>query len=200
MEPAVRFAELGVATTYEAAGRSGLVQGAFLRVVPGARAAGWARTVQCAPADNLAVHQALAVAGPGEIVVVAAPQPCRVSLLGGLLATQARARGVAGILLDGPVRDVDEIAELGLPVWARGADAAGAGKLGPAQLDVPVLVGGVHVAPGDLVVLDGDGAAVVGADLVDEVLAAAEGRHARELGLLDRLEAGESTLDLLGLR
>jgi 4-hydroxy-4-methyl-2-oxoglutarate aldolase len=194
-----RFAELGVATTFEAAGREGLVAGALTRVVPGARAAGTARTAVCGANDNLAVHRVLDTVQAGDVVVVSAPEPWSAALVGELLALQARTRGAAALLLDGAVRDVDELVALGLPVWCRAVCAAGPAKDEPGALQVPVTVGGALIQPGDLVVLDGDGAVVVPGARRGVVLAAAEGRHAYELGLQERLMAGESTLAAMGL-
>lgn len=198
--PVARFAELGVATVYEAAGREGLVGGALVRVVPGARAAGPARTAVCGTNDNLAAHRVLDTVQPGDVVVLAAPEPWAAALVGELLVLQARTRGAVALLVDGAVRDVDELVALGLPVWARSVCAAGAAKDEPGELQVPVAVGGVWIEPGDLVVLDGDGAVVVPRPRCGDVLAAAEERHAHELGLRERLVAGESTLEAMGLR
>jgi 4-hydroxy-4-methyl-2-oxoglutarate aldolase len=197
---ASRFAELGVATTYEAAGRAGLVAGSLVRVVPGARVAGPARTALCGANDNLAAHRVLATVQPGDVVVLAAPEPWSAALVGDLLALQARTRGAAALLVDGAVRDVDELAALGLPVWARVVCAAGAAKDAPGDLQVPVIVGGIRIEPGDTVVLDGDGGVVVPRARRGEVLAAAEARHAYERDLQARLAAGGSTLDTMGLR
>jgi 4-hydroxy-4-methyl-2-oxoglutarate aldolase len=195
-----RFAELGVATIFEGAGSTGLVEGALLRVVPGSRAAGPARTALCGPADNLAVHRLWETLQPGEVAVLVPSEPRPVAVIGELMAVQARRRGAVAILVDGPVRDVDEIAALGFPVWARSVSAAGPGKDVRGELDVPVVVGGVTIEPGDVVVLDGDGAVVVPRARRDEVLAASEARFAKENEIRTRLEAGEVTLDLLGLR
>ncbi len=197
---AARFAELGVATTYEAAGREGLVGGAFVRIVPGARVAGPARIANCGANDNLAAHRVLDTVRAGEVVVLAAPAPWSAALVGELLVLQARTRGAAALLVDGAVRDVDELMALGLPVWARTVCAAGAAKDEPGALHVPVIVGGVRIEPGDLVVLDGDGVVVVARARRHDVLAAAEARHAFEADLRARLAAGESTLDAMGLR
>jgi 4-hydroxy-4-methyl-2-oxoglutarate aldolase len=123
-----------------------------------------------------------------------------VAVFGGLMAMQAKARGAEAILVDGPVRDVDELAELGVPVWARSIAAAGPAKQVPGVLAVPVEVGGVRIAPGDVVILDGDGVVVVPRASHRDILAAAEARHAKERDLIPRLAAGELTLDLLGLR
>ena len=156
--------ELAVATVYEAAGREGLIDVALHRIVPGSRAAGPARPVRCGQGDNLMVHAAIAHARPGDVLVLTMPEPAPVALVGDLLATQAQAQGVAAILVDGAVRDADELAELGLPIWARWIRVRGATQgRRRARSTSRSTVGGARIAAGDLVVLDGDGAAVVAA-------------------------------------
>ncbi|WP_283137989.1 RraA family protein [Rhizohabitans arisaemae] len=194
------LAELGVSTVYEAAGRRGLVDGPLIRVVPGSRVAGPARTVRCGQDDNLGVHLALDRIRPGEVLVATMPRSAPVALVGELLAVQAKARGAAGLLLDAAVRDLDELVALGLPVWARWVSPRGADKAVPGEPDVPVGIGGVTIAPGDVVVLDGDGAVAVPAGDVPVTLAASLARAEGERILLPRLAAGEATLDLLDLR
>jgi 4-hydroxy-4-methyl-2-oxoglutarate aldolase len=137
---------------------------------------------------------------PGDVLVLAMPEPTPVALVGDLLATQAKARGAAAILVDGAVRDVDELAELGLPIWSRFVRIRGAGKDVVGALDEPVTVGGQVIEPGDVVVLDGDGAAVVPHARVDEVLAAALERERREADKRAKLQAGALSYDLDGLR
>ncbi len=197
---ATAMAALGVATVYEASGREGLVDGELVQVVPGSRVAGPARTVLCGQNDNLGVHQALAHAATGEVLVVTMPQPTPVALVGDLLALQANVRGIAGMLIDAAVRDRHELAGLGLPVWARWIRAAGADKQLPGKLDTTVVVGGQRIAPGDYVVMDADGAVTVAKDHVADVVEAAQHRNHNEAAMRERLEAGELTLDLLGLR
>ncbi|MBX6341823.1 MAG: dimethylmenaquinone methyltransferase, partial [Thermomicrobiaceae bacterium] len=113
------LAELGVATVYEAAGRQGLVDIPLIRVTPGARACGPALTVLCGQGDNLMVHAAMERVQPGAVMVVTMPEPEPVALVGELLALQAQTRGAAALLVDAAVRDVDTLARMGLPVWAR---------------------------------------------------------------------------------
>jgi 4-hydroxy-4-methyl-2-oxoglutarate aldolase len=194
------LALLGVATVYEASGRTGLVDVPLTRVVPGSRAAGPARTVRCGAGDNLMVHAAMARTEPGEVLVLTLPEPEPVALVGELLATQAKARGAAGVLVDAAVRDVEELAELGLPVWARWVSARGATKDAVGTLDEPVAVGSASIEPGDAVVLDADGAVVVPRARVDEVLAASRERAERERVKRAKLEAGALSYDLDGLR
>jgi 4-hydroxy-4-methyl-2-oxoglutarate aldolase len=194
------LARLGSATVYEAAGREGIVDAPLHRIIPGSRAAGRARTALCGQDDNLMVHAAMASLEPGDVLVLAMPEPAPVALVGDLLATQAKARGAAAILVDGAVRDVDELVELGLPIWARYVRIRGAAKDVVGAIDESVTVGGQAIAPGDVVVLDGDGAAVVPQGRVEEVLAAAIERERREAGKRARLQAGELSYDLDGLR
>ena len=127
-------------------------------------------------------------------------EPAPVALVGELLATQAQARGVAGILVDGAVRDLDELAAIGLPIWARFVRAQGATKGEVGKLDVPVVVGGAEIRPGDLVVMDCDGAMALPSERVDEVLPLALERGRRERALRQRYAAGELSYDVNGLR
>lgn len=194
------LAALGVATVYEAAGRAGLVDAHLVQVVPGSRAAGPARTVRCGQDDNLMVHAAVAEAQPGEVLVLTMPEPAPVALVGDLLATQAKVRGVAGLLVDAAVRDVDELRVLGLPIWARYVRVRGAAKNVAGSIGEPVVVGGATIHQGDAVVLDGDGAVVVAQAELDDILAAARERAERERGKRAQLQAGALSYDLDGLR
>ncbi|HET6601667.1 MAG TPA: 4-carboxy-4-hydroxy-2-oxoadipate aldolase/oxaloacetate decarboxylase [Gaiella sp.] len=194
------LARLGVATVHEAQGKTGLVDLPLVQVVPGSRAAGRARTVLCANGDNLMVHAAVAHAEPGDVLVLTTPDPTPVALVGDLLATQALDQGVVAMLVDGAVRDVEELRELGLPIWARFVRAQGAAKDQVGELDVSVVVGGARIERGDVVVLDADGAVVVEAARVDDVLVAAREREAREHEVRARYAAGERSYDLNDLR
>ena len=122
------LARLGSATVYEGGGRGRFVDADFHQIVPGSRASGPARTVRCAQGDNLMVHAAMASLQPGEVLVLTLPEPRPVALLGDLLATQAQVHGAAGVLVDAAVRDAEELAEMGLPIWARWVRVRGATK------------------------------------------------------------------------
>ncbi len=194
------FARLGVATVHEAAGRTGIVDIPLTQVVPGSRVAGPARTALCAPGDNTMVHAAVAHANPGDILVLTSLEPAPVALVGELLATQAQTRGVAGILVDGAVRDLEELAAIGLPIWTRFVRAQGATKGEVGRLDVAVVVGGTEIRPGDLVVLDCDGAMALPSARVDAVLPLALEREEQERAMRQLYAAGELSYDLNGLR
>jgi 4-hydroxy-4-methyl-2-oxoglutarate aldolase len=195
-----QLARLGTATVYEGGGRRGLIDAPLIQVVPGSRAAGPARTVRCGQGDNLMVHAAMAMLQPGEVLVLTMPQPEPVALVGDLLATQAKVHGAAAILVDASVRDVEELAELGLPIWARYVRVRGADKKTVGELDVPVDVGGATIRPGDIVVLDADGGAVVERERVAATLAGALKREENERVKRAKLQGGALSYDLDGLR
>jgi 4-hydroxy-4-methyl-2-oxoglutarate aldolase len=194
------LADLGSATVYEAGGRGGYVDVDLIQILPGKSVAGPARTVLCGQDDNLMVHAAMAEVQPGEVLVLTMPEPRPVALVGDLLATQAKAHGAAAILVDASVRDVDELAELGLPIWARWVRVKGAGKDIPGSIGDPVSVGGATINHGDVLVLDADGVAVIEPDRVTEVLEASRQREQRERVKRLKLQAGELSYDLDGLR
>ncbi|HEU5489644.1 MAG TPA: 4-carboxy-4-hydroxy-2-oxoadipate aldolase/oxaloacetate decarboxylase [Gaiellaceae bacterium] len=194
------LARLGTATVHEAAGRARVVDVPLLQVVPGSRAAGAARTVRCGQDDNLMVHAAVAEAEPGEVLVLTMPEPRPVALVGELLATQAKVAGLAALLVDAAVRDLDELRAVGLPIWARYVRVTGAEKQAPGVIGEPVEVAGATIRQGDVVVLDADGAVVVERERIDEVLKAGLAREAREREKRAKLEAGERSYDLDGLR
>ena len=194
------LAQLGSATVYEAGGRGGFVDADLVQVIAGSRAAGPARTVRCAQDDNLMVHAAMAELQPGEVLVLCMPEPRPVALVGELLATQAQARGAAAILVDASVRDTEELVELGLPIWARWVRVQGAVKQTAGSIGQPVQVGGATIRPGDAVVLDADGVAVVEHERLEDVLAASRQRAEAELVKRARLAEGALSVDLDGLR
>ena len=192
------LARLGAATVYEASGRRGLVDLEFKQLVPGSRACGPARIARCGQDDNLAVHAVMASLQPGEVLVLSMPSPAPVALLGDLLATQAQVRGAAAVLVDAAVRDSEELARMGLPVWARWVRSRGATKTDVGELDVPVVVGGCEIRPGDLVVLDADGVTVVASERAEAVLEASLAREAKEADKRAKLQAGALSWELDG--
>ena len=160
---------------------------------------GPALTCACAPEDNLAMHAALFQAQPGAVLVCDGAGSKRCALFGELMATDAVNQGLAGLVVAGPVRDIADIGELGFPVWCSGTAPGQAAKAAVVSVGLPVVVGGVLVAPGDQVIADQDGVVVVPAadwpDLQTEVAAIA----AKEERTRARLAAGERLADINGL-
>ncbi len=194
------LAELGTATVYEASGREGLIDLDLHQLIPGSRAAGPARTVRCGQGDNLMVHAAMDRAQPGDVLVLTMPDPEPVALVGDLLVTQAKERGVAALLVDAAVRDTEDLRELGVPIWARWIRVRGATKTEVGAIDEPVEVGGATIRPGDTVVLDADGAVVIRQERMDEVLAASRARLEQEAVKREKLQSGQLSYDLDNLR
>jgi 4-hydroxy-4-methyl-2-oxoglutarate aldolase len=196
----VELARLGSATVYEAGGRRGYVDADLHQILPGSRVAGCARTVACGQDDNLMVHAVMAAVQPGEVIVLTMPEPRPVALVGDLLATQAKAQGAAGMLIDASVRDIEELVELELPIWARWIRVRGADKDVAGTIGEVVTVGGATIRQGDVLVLDADGVAVVEHERVDDVLSASLEREERERVKRAKLQGGALSYDLDGLR
>jgi len=194
------LADAGVATVYEAYGRRGLLDVDLFPVVPGRRVAGPARIALCGQNDNRAVHEVMAHVQPGEILVLTMPEAAPVALFGDLLATQALTAGAAGVLVNAAVRDCADLARMAMPIWSRWRRATGATKNSRGSVNVPVTIGGTEIAPGDVLVLDDDGAAAITASDMDSALVAVRERTAKEDGLRKRWAAGELSYDAYGMR
>lgn len=193
------LAEAGVATVHEAGGAV-LLDPVIRPIQEGSRIAGSAVTVSCAPGDNIMVHAAVEVIEPGDILVVATTSPSTHGMFGELLATSVMARGCAGVVVDAGVRDVSDLRRMGLPVWSRAIHAAGTAKATAGSVNVPVICGGATVTPGDVVVADDDGVAIVERERAVATLEAALQRLEREEKTRARLAAGELGVDLYGFR
>ena len=191
------LAALGSATLGESGGRA-----AHRRLRPawtGAALAAPAYPVGCTPGDNLAVHVAVTRAPRGSALVVDVGRVADRGYWGEVLTTAAEAAGLAGLVLDGGVRDVAALQSHGFPVFSAGIALTGATKDKPGTVGVPVRVGGVLVELGDWVVADADGVTFVPAAALEQVLEAGRGREAKEAGFFESLRSGSTTIELLGL-
>ncbi|HUF87368.1 MAG TPA: RraA family protein [Thermohalobaculum sp.] len=193
------WAEVPPAIASDCMNRSRTMAAAIKPLAPGVRLLGQARTVACMVGDNSAVHAALRLIRPGEVLVIAAGGHRDTALWGGLLTRAAIARGAAGVVIDGAVRDVAEIRGIGFPCFAAAAVPAGPHKGFGGVLDGVIACAGCTVAPGDLVLGDDDGVAVVPLARADAVLAACRARLAHEAEALERLEAGTLLADQMGI-
>ena len=192
-----RLIALGAATVGESGGHP--MHPRLRPAWPGAVVSGPAFVVECGPADNLAIHAAAAEAPAGSVLVVKADNPPERGYWGEVLTTGAEARGVAGLIIDGGVRDVSALARHGFPVFSALIALTGAAKVGGGSIGGRATVGDVLVSTGDWVVGDADGVAVVPRASLDAVAAAAAARATKEEGFFTKLRDGATTVDLLGL-
>ena len=167
---------------------------------PARRLAGLAVTAGCEPLDYGPVHHAIAVAGPGDVIVIDAGGRPEAAMIGELLSGSARLKGIAGIVVDGPVRDIATLAGWpDFPVLSRGHTARGPSSMSGGTVNAAVTLGGVPVAPGDLILADDDGIVVLSPEDARTRLEAALAMVKAELGWEARLAGGETTLDVFNV-
>jgi 4-hydroxy-4-methyl-2-oxoglutarate aldolase len=166
---------------------------------PGARTCGPALTVKAPPGDNLIVHKSLQLARPGDVLVIATGGHLEGAPWGELLSLSAKQRGVAGVVIEGAVRDREAITRLGLPVFCSAVLPGGTHKANPGSLNVPIAVAGAAVSPGDLVIGDGDGVVVVPRLEAPSVLERARAILKKEAWLREQILAGELLFEVLEL-
>jgi 4-hydroxy-4-methyl-2-oxoglutarate aldolase len=191
---------LGTATVHEAIGRRGFAGPDLRPIQQGTRLAGPAVTVSSHPGDNLMVHAAVEMCEAGDVLVVTTTAPSTHGMFGELLATSLMARGVRALVIDAGVRDTAELRAMRFAVWARHVSCEGTVKASPGSVNVPVVLGGVLVSPGDVVCADDDGVVVVPGGEAEAALDQARRRVTREDATRARLAAGELGVDIYGLR
>ena len=190
----------GVATVHEAMGRAGLVGPSIRPIQQGVRVAGTAVTVLSWPGDNLMIHVAIEQCQPGDVLVVATTSPTTDGAFGDLFATALKTRGVRALITATGVRDTQDLRDMGFPVWSNGVHSQGTVKATAGSVNVPVVVDGALVNPGDVVIADDDGVVVVPREKAERALAAAEARVAKEEADRAAYASGELSLDRKGLR
>ena len=188
----------GTSTLCEASGLPCALDFALRPVWPGAAVAGPAYPVRCAPGDNLGIHIALDAMPPGHVLVVDA-YGYIAGYWGEVLTVGAQARQVLGLVIDGGCRDIAALERRKFPVFARGVGMRGTVKHHCPSVGEPIVVAGVTIAPGDLIVADADGVLSLPQAQVQRTLDGARKRTDKEAGTMQKLQSGQTTLELLGL-
>jgi 4-hydroxy-4-methyl-2-oxoglutarate aldolase len=181
-------------------GRMALMSSRMRPLLQGRRISGAAVTSYNFPGDNLMIHVALNVAERGQILVLANGGGTQGALWGDVACTFAAQKGVAGVVADGPVRDIDALREMDFPVWATSISPSHPEKRGPGSVNVPIVVDGVLVEPGDVIVADGDGVLAIPQAHLARTLEGARQRAEREVAIRKRIKAGESLFQILNMQ
>ncbi len=176
----------------------GVMDSGIKPIDPASHMAGRAVTVQCYPGDNLALHQGIYAAKPGDVLVFDCHGYSEAGHFGDIMALACKVRGIAGVIIDGSCRDAEDIKALGLPVFVRGFQPSGTVKASLGKVNVPVICGGVRVRPGDMIIGDCDGVVVVPLEEEDTVFEKAEAKFKKEEKIVEELKAGKSTLEIYG--
>ena len=196
---AERFAAFSTGNVGDALGRTGLCDQRIRPITPGLRLVAPAFTVKTPAADNLTIHRAIELCPPGHALVVDAGNHPATALVGDLMGFAARQRGIAGWVVDGPVRDVAGLRALGFPTFAGGVHPGGPVKERFGKIGVPITIGGVAVRPGDIVFGDDDGVVIVPGERLEEAVAGARAIVEKEATMRAEIQKGKTTLALLGL-
>jgi RraA family protein len=192
-ETIAALAKHAVSNLCDSMGRTHNAAGGTLRPMHrGGILCGPALTVHTAPGDNLLIHKAIDLAQAGDVIVVDGGGALDAALIGDIMTSYALTRGVAGFVIDGAVRDTEDLAARDLPVYARGVSPRGPTREGPGEINVAVSIGGTVVHPGDIVVGDADGLVFVPAAQANAVLAAVNSLLAKERALLDSIAQGKA--------
>ena len=194
-----RFLEAPTGNICDANGGRGVMDAGIHPLDRHMQMAGRALTVACAAGDNLTIHKAVVLAQPGDVLVINCGGYLNAGVFGEMLALSCMARGIAGVVIDGSCRDVNDLIELGFPTFVRGVNPRGTIKDTCGAVGGEVLCGGVTVRSGDIVVGDCDGVVVIPQEEAEEILDKALAKKKREDEMRPLLRAGGTTAELLGL-
>lgn len=197
---ASQLSQFGSASIYEAQGATGALDSGIKPLTHTMQVFGPAFTVDIRPGDNLMLHYALLHIQPGDVLVVDAKRFMEAGPWGDILTVQAISKGVAGLIMNGAVRDAQAIKSLGFPVFCRGLSIKGTAKKQSGRINVPICIGDTVINPGDYIFGDEDGVVAVPQQDLSAVLTATQEREGIEATYREKIKQGSNTVDLMGLR
>jgi hypothetical protein len=176
----------------DVAGRRGAMDGRIAAAAPSMRVCGPAFTIEVRPGDNLMIHTAIALARPGDVLVIDGKGDTTCALMGTIMLSTCKKLGLAGVVIDAAIRDSEELVDLGFPVWAVGANPNGPTKYVPGRINWPISCGGISVQPGDLIVGDADGVVVIEREKAASLMPLAAAKVADERQRIADINSGKA--------
>lgn len=198
MDVLAQLRQFSTATLHEALGRIGNLPSAIKPISPGMKLCGPAYTVQTMPRDNVLLHRAYAYAKPGDVIIANCSGFYEAGYWGDLMSLGAKTQGIAGLVIDGCVRDAEDIEAMGFPVFSRGLCIRGTSNHGDGTLNEAIIIGEVLVHPGDIIVGDRDGVVVVPQNRIAEAIEKAIAREAKEEVVRAQLRQGKTSIQIYG--
>ena len=191
-----KLGEYGTATIHEAAGQIGALPGFVKPISQNMKLCGVVFPLQCEQMSNINLHEAIYLAEPGDVLVASVEDYPQAGYWGDILTCAAQQRGLNGLVTDGCVRDADDIDLLGFPVFARGLNILGTGKIRGGSIGKSIMIGDIKINAGDVIVGDRDGLVVIAANQLAEVISASQAREDKEQDVRNRLKSGETSLEI----
>ena len=200
MDIVTELSTFSAATLHEALGKTGNLPSAIKPIAAGMKVCGPAYTVQTMPRDNVLLHRAYAYANAGDVLIVNCSGFYEAGYWGDLMSLGAKTKGINGLVIDGCVRDADDIEAMGFSVFSRGLCIRGTSNYGDGTLNEPIVIGDVYIHPGDFIVGDRDGVVVVPQERAEEAIEKAIAREKKEEWVREELRKGRVSIDIYGWR
>jgi 4-hydroxy-4-methyl-2-oxoglutarate aldolase len=192
------LSKFSAATLHEALGKQGNLPSGIKPIAANMKVCGPAYTVKTMPRDNVLLHRAYAYAKPGDVIVVECGGFYEAGYWGDLMSLGAKTKGINGLVIDGCVRDADDIEAMGFNVFSRGLCIRGTSNFGDGSLNETIVIGGVIINPGDFVVGDRDGVVIIPLSRAAEAIEKAIAREAKEENVRKQLREGKTSLEIYG--
>ena len=192
------LSQFSAATIHEALGKSGNLPSAIKPINATMKICGPAYTVKTMPRDNILLHRAYAYAKPGDVIVASCSGFYEAGYWGDLMSLGAKTKGIAGLVIDGCIRDADDIEAMGFTVFSRGLCILGTSNHGDGTLNEPIIIGDILINPGDIIVGDRDGVVVVPQNRIEEAIEKSKARELKEENVRQQLREGKTSLEIYG--